>query len=298
MAAEDKTPDDSKIQFVLNLNSAKLNALEAALENNWLAHLILAGAGVALVFNIADLPQLLTHYFLQQDAKDQKPAAALFLALLLYFFMKLGHLLTSFIAARQLQDSALQQYLGQNAAGNQQNCASRSNTATIVPALEKTTNFFVEAFHLAKDEQPGAWVYLLVASAVVSIAQSAALYVFARSYQLNRWFLCSAFLAGCLAVLFYCLLFRKGKETRAACIVLGAFSVFVLAALGLTTHRIASGVLLFSIAVIVVLHILFWSPQQGEGSASVQGRTASEMVFLAMFFPLILLAVYAVKAPY
>jgi len=50
-------------KLLIDLASAKIAKLEAALERNWIAHLILACIGFVLVYVIADLPKLLSGYF-------------------------------------------------------------------------------------------------------------------------------------------------------------------------------------------------------------------------------------------
>src|ERR1700724_3302129 len=102
---------DRKIEFLLKLTSDKVEKLEGALEKNWIAHLILAGVGLALVLNIGNLPGLLANYFLR-GGYDKKAGATIILAALLYYFMKLGHLLTAFVDVSQLQASLSKDYLG------------------------------------------------------------------------------------------------------------------------------------------------------------------------------------------
>ena len=109
-----------------------MNGLESALEKNWIAHLVLAATGLALVFHIGSFRDLLSNYFIH-GGYDQKVIAAVDLALLLYYFMKLGHLLTLYVEGYELQKQLLEGYLGED-----------FKTANAV--FRKSTNFYVEAF--------------------------------------------------------------------------------------------------------------------------------------------------------
>jgi hypothetical protein len=117
MAGESKLPtagepqpeperDDKRTEYLLKLTSDRVNRLENALEKNWIAHLILAASGLALVFHIGSFRDLLSNYFIH-GGYDQKVIAAVDLALLLYYFMKLGHLLTLYVEGHELQKQLL-----------------------------------------------------------------------------------------------------------------------------------------------------------------------------------------------
>jgi len=149
--------DPRRIEFLLRLNSDRVNGLEGALERNWIAHLILAGIGLALVFHIGRFRELLANYFVR-GPYDQTAVATVVLALLLYYFMKLGHLLTLYVEANGLQQRLLKDYLGE-----------RFDPAKMV--LRKSTNFYVEAFFSVKPFSPREtfWPYLLVTTVVVSL---------------------------------------------------------------------------------------------------------------------------------
>ena len=99
------------VEFLLNLNSAKINKLKSALEKNWIIHVVLAGVGVALVFRIGNLPNLLVAKYFPQGQYDAQAVAAIVLPIFLYYFMKLGHLVTLFNEARRFQDALLKEYL-------------------------------------------------------------------------------------------------------------------------------------------------------------------------------------------
>jgi hypothetical protein len=76
---------NGRTEYLLKLTSDRVNGLENALEKNWIAHLILAATGLALVFHIGSFRDLLSNYFIH-GGYDQKVIAAVDLALLLYYF--------------------------------------------------------------------------------------------------------------------------------------------------------------------------------------------------------------------
>ena len=49
---------DETSKLLLQVSRAKTEALERALERNWITQMILAGIGVALVFDVGDLPKV------------------------------------------------------------------------------------------------------------------------------------------------------------------------------------------------------------------------------------------------
>src|SRR5260370_33014124 len=73
------------VEFLLNLNSAKISELESALERNWLTHVILSGVGVAMIFNVGHLRDVLAKYFAQAEYNAQAVAAVLLPRFFFYF---------------------------------------------------------------------------------------------------------------------------------------------------------------------------------------------------------------------
>lgn len=59
--------DDARTEYLLKLTSDRVNGLESALEKNWIAHLVLAATGLALVFHIGSFRDLLSNYFIMED---------------------------------------------------------------------------------------------------------------------------------------------------------------------------------------------------------------------------------------
>jgi hypothetical protein len=251
MADDQHAKTDDRTEFLLNLNSGKVNRLESALENNWIAHLILAGIGVAMVFDIAKLPTLIVNYFTKGDY-DKKAAAAIILAVLLYYFMKLGYLLTSFVDASQLQEDLLRDYLRE-----------QFEEAKMMP-LRKSTNFFVEAFS-AESFKIYKWFspYLLVTLAVVSVAQAAALFSIVQAYDIKRQYP-SIFLAcGAVLVFLYIKLRKSQKASPKTAVVIGSVGAVGFGGLiALAIFGWSPGILLFCVAVLVILYILFWDSQK------------------------------------
>ena len=200
------------VELLLNLNSAKINKLEGALEKNWIIHVILAGVGVALVFRIGNLPDLLAKYF-TQGQYDAQAVAAIVLPIFLYYFMKLGHLLTLFNEARRLQDSLLKEYL-----------TSQFDWQQAEPLL-RTTSFLAESFYAGKGGKLFL-PYLFVTSVVVSTAQAAALFLVVQAYHLNRWSLAGLVLSGIVVLILYFLFWKSQKDRLRA--TLAVVFTFVL----------------------------------------------------------------------
>jgi hypothetical protein len=102
MATEEAIPTTGqpRVEFLIGLAYKELADVTKALERNWIVHLILAGIGIALVFDVGDLPKFLSKY-MSQDTYDLKPAAAIILAVLLYYFARFGQLLSAFVESRQ-----------------------------------------------------------------------------------------------------------------------------------------------------------------------------------------------------
>ncbi len=186
------------VELLLKLNSAKINKLESALEKNWTIQVILAGVGVALVFRIGNLPKLLAKYFTQGEY-DAQAVAAIVLPIFLYYFMKLGHLVTLFNEARQLQDTLLKEYL-----------TSQFDEQKTEP-LHRTTSFLAESFYSGKGGKLFL-PYLFVTSVVVSTAQGAALFLVVQAYHLNRWSLAGLVLSGIVLLVLYFLFWKSQKD--------------------------------------------------------------------------------------
>jgi hypothetical protein len=165
-----------RAEFLLELSSAKVEKLEKALERNWIAHLILAGIGLAFVFDVGDVPRSFAKYF-SQDQYNIRLAAVLIPPILLYHFMKLGHLLTSFIQARTLHDELLNAYL-----------SDTSDKEKFRP-LRETSSFF-EVFYSTRafgGPSPVVFAYFAVTPAVIAAAQAAALFLILQAYGYTAW---------------------------------------------------------------------------------------------------------------
>ena len=93
---------------------------------------------------------MLSQYFIKGEY-DKKGVAAIILAILLYYFMKLGHLLSSYADANDLQSSLTGDF----------------DQPTTLP-LRKSISFFAEAFSDESFANNSFWSYLLVTTAVVT----------------------------------------------------------------------------------------------------------------------------------
>lgn len=164
-----------KAEFLLKLSSTKVAKLDKELDRNWLAHLILAGIGPALVFDIGNLPGVLNAKYLSQQ-NDKKAVAVIMLPIALYFCMRLGYLVGAFVKARRFHDGMLERYLGDEKPEG-------------MLALSTTTNFY-ELFYSPKSFAQGKAaqvVFSVVAPVVISLGQASAICLVIQAYGLNRW---------------------------------------------------------------------------------------------------------------
>jgi hypothetical protein len=229
--------DNGRTEYLLKLTSERVNGLENALEKNWIAHLILAATGLALVFHIGSFRDLLSNYFIH-GGYDQKVIAAVDLALLLYYFMKLGHLLTLYAEGHGLQKQLLEGYLGED-----------FKTANAV--FRKSTNFYVEAFFsLGWTSDSGAsrgqssqirplrirhifWPYMLVTTIIVSVAQAAAIFLVAQAYG---WASVILFFGCALIVTLYFLFWSSNKKSQPQATIPVVLSVAMVVGWLVTFH--------------------------------------------------------------
>jgi len=180
---------DAQKEFLIQLNSERLARVEQGLERNWIVQLVLAGVGLALVFNVGDLPKFLSRY-VSQENYNLRPVAAILLAILLYYFMKLGHLLTRFIETRKLNDQLLDDYFG-------------GKKKRSLEALRATESFF-EVFY-APDTfgRPLVAAYYLISAMTISTGQAAAMYLILKAYGFNFWSVAAVVLAVVIMGLLY-----------------------------------------------------------------------------------------------
>lgn len=211
--------NEKDLRFLLGLSNKRLSDVTKALERNWTIQLILAGIGVALVFDIGDLPKFLSRYA-SQDAYDLKPAAAIILAVLLYHFMKFGHLLTAFVESHRLTDSLLQQHLGEDI-----------QTKDFQP-LQETTSYF-EGYYSANAfggrGRPVMTLYYFLSAAVIAISQAAALTLIVKAYGVNGWSIGTiTVVAGIIGVL-YRAFWRSNKDLPGTTLLVLASSLTAVA---------------------------------------------------------------------
>ena len=166
------TLDKDKLTTMLGLTTSKVKDIADALERNWTIQMICAGIGIALVYDVADLPKIMCKYF-GQDLCTLRSAAPILLVVVLFYFMRFGQLLTAFLAARQLQDRLLSTYLG------------KSVEVSAFKPIHESTSFF-EGYYSStafSSWAPLKPAYFLVSLLVVAVGQSAALFLFVRAYK-------------------------------------------------------------------------------------------------------------------
>ncbi|QBR04424.1 hypothetical protein [Paraburkholderia pallida] len=160
---------------LLELSFAQAEKLAVALERNWTIHLVLAAAGLAIVFDVGNLPEFLVKHFVDQDTFERKPVALILLPIVLFYFMKFGHLLTSFFDARRLVVEAVEKY------------GDTPAEQALLSGLEETTSFF-EVFFPGSDPYKNEtlrFVALCIVSLVFSTEQATAIYLLIQTYNAN-----------------------------------------------------------------------------------------------------------------
>jgi hypothetical protein len=192
----------SKAEFLIGLANKEVADVTKALERNWTVHLILAGVGVALVFDVGGLPKFLSKY-VSQDSYDLKPAATIILAVLVYHFARFGQLLSAFVESRRLVDTLLERYVG-----------APLQTDTFKP-LRETTSYF-EGYYSASAfggrGGPVMTLYYLASGAVIATGQAAALALIIKAYGLNRWSVGAIAIAAVIMGVLYWGFWRSKKE--------------------------------------------------------------------------------------
>lgn len=197
----------STLKFLLGLTSAKTDTLDKALEKTWIAHVVIAGIGIAMVLNIGKVTESVFHHLL--GSYDPNTAAAIILAISLYYSMKTGPLLTAFNEARMLRDDLLDAYL--------------AGQKGMVDPLRRPTSFLAAVFY---DDEPGPghaaggsgwrwmpekwvpkWVpYFIITTFVVSLAQAAPLFLVYEAYHESpRFWLVIVIVSAFLLALYYML---------------------------------------------------------------------------------------------
>jgi hypothetical protein len=241
MTAQPADKREAQNKILLDLATAKIVRLEDALEQNWLAHLILAGIGLALVFNIANLPGIVSAYYIR-GPYDKEAVAAILLVLLLYFFMKLGGLLSVYMDASGWRADLLNDF-------------DPSKTLLV----GKSSNFFIEAFSDDAFRSDTFRPYLFMSTAVVTLAQSAAVFLVVEAYGTDVW-LPAEFLA-CGALLIYGFT-RLGKSSqhllRAVITLVWAAALGTAAVMAMRGLGWSPAAQLISEAALITLYLLFW----------------------------------------
>jgi hypothetical protein len=267
-------PDDRKLEYLLKLNSDQVNGLEGALERNWIAHLVLAGAGLALVFHVGNARELLANYFFHGQY-DPIAVATTLLAILLYYFMKLGHLLSFYVEANRLRDRLLRSYLGKD-----------FKQKKLI--LRKSTSFYVEAFFSLRPIRihDTFWAYLAVTTTVVSAAQAAALFLAAQAYGVNRWFPPVVLASGAVFIC-YIVFFKAAHKPKSAN-ALATVLLLLVAAIDLVVSVRCgwpSLILLVAGVLVVTLYLLFWSSNKDypQTTLAVASSPALAVLWLVVF---------------
>jgi hypothetical protein len=200
------------LEYLLGLTSAKTDKLEKDLEATWIAHVVVAGIGIAMVFNVGHVAEAVVGGILKVNY-DLKTVAPILLAIHLYYFMRTGPLLTEFNEAKKLRDGLLDDYSTGQLKGRN------------VEPLRATTSFLANAFHPHRAGIP----YFIITTLFVSLAQASALFLVYTAYHTNA--IVSLVIAIVAMIVLYSLFWkaqRAQEDHTLATWAVAALSVLVL----------------------------------------------------------------------
>jgi hypothetical protein len=213
---------------LLRLTSAQKEKLEHALEKTWIAHVLVAGIGIAIVFNVGNVAESIIAHLLQ-GPYDLKTIATILLAVHVYYFMRTGPLLSAFGEAKSWHDYQLEGYF------KGQEEAEKARADPLHP-LSGTTSFLAAALY------PRAKGYLIITTFVVSVAQAATLFLVFKAFRVGAGIsLSSAFFVLVLVILItlYFMFWQRryaGATVVVIVLVLILFFVFEMVAPGYRTN--------------------------------------------------------------
>ena len=169
-----ETLNTDQLKTLLELATSRAKDISDALERNWVIQMICAAVGVALVYDIAELTEVICKYF-AHDKCTSRSAAAVLIVVQLYYFMKFGQYVTAFLETRQLLDNLLDAYVGES-----------DNEGRFSP-LRDSLSFF-EGYY--SRSAFGSWAplrvaYFILFLVVVATGQAAALFLLFHGYGLN-----------------------------------------------------------------------------------------------------------------
>lgn len=162
-----------QLKTLLGLATARVKDISDALERTWLIQMLCAAVGIALVYDIAELPKAFCKLYGGQDACTTRSAATVLIAVELYYFMKLGQQVTAFLEARSLVDALLEKYVPE-----------ARNSKFLAP-LQDSMSFFEGYYSLAafRSWAPLRVAYFLFFLIIIGAGQSAALVLLVRGYE-------------------------------------------------------------------------------------------------------------------
>lgn len=166
-----ETLNSDQLKTLLGLATPRVKEISDSLERNWLIQMICAAVGIALVYDIGDLPRIICKYFGQESCASRSSATVL-IVVQLYYFMKFGQQISAFLECRRLLDALLDAYVGE------------VRTSAFLSPLRDSMSFF-EGYYSPKAF--GSWAplrvaYFILFLIVVACGQAAALFLLFRGY--------------------------------------------------------------------------------------------------------------------
>lgn len=191
---------DDRFQTALLVSSSRMDDLAKGLEKAWIAQLLLAAIGVALILNIGEFRCALANYFSQGSPSLKVPAGVILLAAL-YFFMRFGHLLSAFLRSRKLHERLVEEF--------QRSRGFRSNLGAFKQSFSYFEGYY--STELFGNQRPVKFMYFMVTAFGLSISQASSIYLIYLAYGLGPFPAVLIFVVG-LGLLFLYVGFWRAKR--------------------------------------------------------------------------------------
>jgi len=168
---------EEDLRFLIQLSSNKLDKVDKELGRNWIYQVIIVAISVAIIFNIGKTPSALKLYLFKSEEIDSPFYIAIPLVLL-YLFMRFGHLLGTFVKTHKMHDSLLDEY------------NKRIKVKNNVMSLYSTTNFFELYYRGKGTSSPGRIVifsFLIFTMLILSFNHASSIFFLSLALNYSKW---------------------------------------------------------------------------------------------------------------
>lgn len=203
---------------LIQLSKSKVDKVDRDLGRNWTFQVVLVAISIAVILDIGDIPKAISNYFLRTEGFEN----TLFITLplvLLYLFMRFGHLLSTFFKSRKMYDYLVDKYTeGDLQKGN-------------LKELYGTTNLFELWYSPKKFSQTKILVVLFYffTMLVLSGSHASSIVLLIKALGYTVWLLLAAIIlyAFCLFA-FYWGFFKSNKDDKYIGSIIIGIIIFVL----------------------------------------------------------------------